>query len=559
MTTNTNVSVHLTPTIRIEQALEKAGIKDPGYITGLTITGTLTEDDFWFISDKMGKTLRELDFSNAEVEDKKITEFTFGLCTGLISITISYTVHSISFRAFLVCGNLTTITVHPDNPVYASENGLLLNRDKTVLIYCPSGVKGAFVIPEGVIQIEANTFYDSKRLISILIPKSVIDIGEEPFPNCTSLTCIATHPENPAFTSVNGVLFNKDKNELIRYPAMGQGYVTTPNGECYTVPNNVIKIRKGAFSLCTNLASIVIPDSVKIIGESAFYDCHGLTSIEIPKSVTEIGEDSFSYCKALTSIAVHPENSAYTSENGVLFNRDKTGLIRYPAGRRGDCLTGIYPAGRIGNGLTDIGDCYTVPNTVVKISKGAFSGCENLISVTIPNSVVTIEERAFESCISLTSLKLPDSVKEINDFAFYNCTGLTSMIIPDSVNKIDDFAFMDCKALTDVILPLSLVKINEALFGRTGLTSINVPDSVTEIGEMAFSDCTDLKSVTIPSSVIKINQYAFWGCTGLSSVNIRGEIVEGSPDDIEKVIDQYIAELDKINEQNVSKSNEIKS
>ena len=494
----------------------------------------------------MNKTLQKLDFGNAEVEERKISKDTFNRCNGLISITISYTVHSISFWAFIICNNLSTISVHPDNPVYASENGLLLSRDKTVLIYCPGGRKGAFVIPEGVVQIGTNAFSDSVGLTSIMIPKSVIDIGKEPFRNCHALTSITAYSVNPAFISVNGILFNKDKDELVRYPAKRQGDYTTDNGEGYTVPSNVVKIRNGAFSHCTNLVSIVIPDSVKIIGESAFEGCFGLTSIEIPKSVTEIGEDTFSYCKALTSIEVHPKNHAYTSENGVLFNRDKSGLIR-------------YPEGRIGDGLTDIGDRYTVPNKVVKISNGAFSGCKNLTSVTIPDSVVTIEERAFEGCSGLISVMLPDSVSEIGCCAFYNCTGLASIIIPDSAKKIDDCAFMDCKALTAVILPLSLIKINDALFGNTGLSSINIPDSVTEIGEMAFYDCTDLKSVTIPSSVKKIDQYAFWGCTGLSSVNIRGEIVEGSPDDIEKVIDQYIAELDKINDKDVSKSNEIKS
>ena len=306
-----------------------------------------------------------------------------------------------------------------------------------------------------------------------------------------------------------------------------------------TIPNSVTSIGKGAFHNCTGLTSITIPNSVTSIGAWAFYNCPGLTSITIPNSVTSIGDKAFGGCTGLTSINVASDNNYFSSNNGVLFNKKKTELIGYPAGKSQTS--------------------YTIPNSVTSIGDGAFYGCTGLTSITIPNSVTSIGEWAFYNCPGLTSITIPNSVTSIGACAFDSCTGLTSITIPDSVTSIRGSAFIGCTGLTSITIPNSVTSIGAGAFdGCTGLTSINVtsgnnyysdnngvlfnkkktelirypegksqtsytiPNSVTSIGRGAFEDCSGLTSITIPNSVTSIRYGAFWGCTGLKDVYYTG-------------------------------------
>ena len=155
------------------------------------------------------------------------------------------------------------------------------------------------------------------------------------------------------------------------------------------IPNSVTRIGKGAFYLCSSLVSIKIPNSVTSIGNDAFGDCRSLTSITIPDSVTSIGNrtgcHAFSWCSSLTNINVSDNNKNYSSIDGVLFNKDKTVIIKYPEGKESKS--------------------YKIPNSVTSIGIYAFSDyCSSLTSITIPDSVTSIGEYAFEGCRSLTNI-----------------------------------------------------------------------------------------------------------------------------------------------------------
>jgi len=277
-----------------------------------------------------------------------------------------------------------------------------------------------------------------------------------------------------------------------------------------------------------------------------FGGCSGLTSITIPKTVEEIvlfatartimpppdvnvdknetslvfNEDktliyctrqfsnpdesitysAFSGCTALTSINVHPDHHVFASEDGILFNKEKSMLKFYPRGRHGD---------------------YNIPDSVVKICDYVFAGCFGLTDITIPNSVVEIGERVFEFCRALTNVDLPNSVVEIGNMAFTNCDCLSSVAIPTSVAKIGEYAFCGCTSLTSVNIPTSITKIEAYTFCEcSNLTTINIPAAVVEIGQGAFAKCTALTSVLIPNSVKTIRNQAFWGCTALRVVTI---------------------------------------
>lgn len=246
------------------------------------------------------------------------------------------------------------------------------------------------------------------------------------------------------------------------------------------IENGVTSVGDNAFIFCRSLTSITIPNSVTSIGDNAFSDCSSLTNITIPNSITSIGDDTFFSCISLTNIFVDANNQYYSSENGILFNKDKSTLIKYALGKN------------------DIE--YAIPTSVTNICHSAFYGCMNLTSVTIPNSVISIGSDAFSNCIGLTSIIIPGSVTSICDHTFYNCSNLKNITIPDSITSIGDRAFASCRSLT----------------------SITIPNSVTSIGKWAFSDCSSLTSIAIPNSVTSIGEVAFGLCKNLKDVYYSG-------------------------------------
>ena len=332
-------------------------------------------------------------------------------CTSLTSITIPDSVTEIGWYAFSGCTSLTSVTI-PDSVTrigsMAFEGTALLDKQTTPVKYadswvvdCESDVENV-IIKNSTKGISDYSFYGCSSLIGITIPDGVTSIGEYAFSGCSSLTSIA-------------------------------------------IPNGVTEIGLGAFSGCTSLTSVTIPNSVTEIGYSAFSGCTRLTSITIPDSVTSIGGGAFYGCSSLTAIDVEVGNNNYTSANGVLFNKGKTSIIRYPAGKADKS--------------------YNIPDSVTSIGGGAFIGCSSLTSITIPDSVTEIGGDAFGGCTSLTSITIPVSVTSIGGSAFSGCTSLTSITIPDSVTEIGWYAFSDCTSLTSITIPNSVTWIGSNAFG----------------------------------------------------------------------------------------------
>jgi len=223
------------------------------------------------------------------------------------------------------------------------------------------------------------------------------------------------------------------------------------------------KISNGAITL-TNYTgaggAVTVPGTINglpvtSIGPSVFYGNASLNYVTIPNSVTNIDWAEFNFCTSLFGITVNTNNPAYSSVAGVLFNKNQTTLIKFPAGFAGS------------------GGSYTIPASVTSIGYDAFNNCNHLISVIIPTNVTYI-----------------------SGYAFYLCTSLTSITIPSSVTTVEAYAFCECTSLTGVTIPSSVITIVGGAFQRcTGLTSITIPSSVTSIEDAAFENCTSLKGV----------------------------------------------------------------
>ena len=366
--------------------------------------------------------------------------------------------------------------------------------------------------------------------------------------------------------------------EKVDIPAEIDGKSVTSIGGC-------------TFYYCTYLTSITIPNSVMYIENQAFEGCTRLKSITIPDSVTEIEYSAFSACTSLTEIKVATKNANYVSVNGVLYNKDKTTIMCYPAGKKDKNYKIIDSVTEIDRSAFE--DCtsltsITMPDGVTVIGYSAFSGCTSLTSITIPNSVTSIGGNAFSNtallenqttsekyvgkwvidcdddaksvtikngtvgiaggafggCESLTSVTIPSSVTSIGDSAFGGCESLTSVTIPSSVTSIGEYAFDGCTSLTSITIPNSVTSISDSAFLYcSSLKSITIPNSVTSIGDDAFRGCVSLKSITIPNSITEIGWEAFMGCTSLKSVTIPTSVKS-----IESVAFGYIDECEKVDD-----------
>ena len=316
--------------------------------------------------------------------------------------------------------------------------------------------------------IEITKFVDSTstdiELPAVIDGKSVTSIGYDAFAHCKNLTSII-------------------------------------------LPDSIINIKAHAFYDCEKLGSINIPDGVTSIQYIVFSDCISLMSITIPKNVEDIDNYAFSGCCNLKEFIVDPDNSAYTSQDGVLFDKNMETLLHCPAGKSG---------------------IYTIPSGVASIGFDAFSGCSGLTSITVPESVTSIEGQAFVDCSNLTSVILSNGLKSIDTSAFLNCTGLASITIPESVTDIGTHVFYYCDSLESVtILSNHITSITPYMFyGCSNLKNVEIPESVTDIGYAAFLDCTSLENITIPESVTAIRDCAFGGCDSLKSIFIPKNVTD---------------------------------
>ena len=440
-------------------------------------------------------------------------------------------------------GTVTNCDISVTSAVIPSKiNGVSVTSIGKFAFYNCSSLT-SIEIPSSVTSIGESAFYNCSSLTSIETPSSVTSIGESAFDRCDNLTHINVDNSNKNYTSLDGVLFDKKANNLIRYP---QGKT---NKE-YIIPNTVTSIEQNAFELCKNLTDLTISKGVISIGRGAFGECYNLTNVIIPDSVTSIGIGAFEGCNinsislpnSITTIGSYAFSSCHNLKNITLPN-NITAIE--------ECTFAICDS------LTDV----IIPNGVTTIGESAFGWCGNLTSVTLPDSLTSIGTDAFVCCYNLSNITLPNNLKSIGLGAFGMCDSLNSIVIPKSVKTIDESAFHICSSLTAInvddlnndyksidgvlysknadvlikypdnksgsayIIPNTVKNIDGYAFSHcSNLTSVTIPNCVTSIGNLSFHYCENLENITIPSSVTSIGNGAFSSCSNLTSITIPSSV-----------------------------------
>ena len=446
---------------------------------------------------------------------KSIEKYAFWNNFNVTSVVIPKSLVSMEGNVFSYCMKLKEIKVSKNNQYFSSENGILYDKKKKVLLQCPREMEGDIIIPETVVRIGDKAFDNCYYLTSISIPESVTSIGKYAFYFCLRLlnatipknvksigvgafageqrmSDIQVSEDNKYFTSENGILYDKKKKVLIQCPRAKSGEIK--------IPESVTNIGEEAFEYCQNITSIIIPESVTNIGRVAFKSCENLTSVIIPQGVTQIEESTFSGCSSLSNV--------------------------------------------------------TIPKGVTSISNSAFYSCTSLNHITIPETVTSIDQGAFDTSVDLTIFCYKDSAAEkyaktykfkyqyLTDESDSSTDTENDQKLPEVGKTVTSgknsykvtkqgtaVAFVKTKSKSKTIAIPATIKIGNttykvtsiaanALKGNKKLTKVTIGKNVTSIGKGAFQNCTALTKITVPDKVTSIGDLAFSGCKKMTTVTL---------------------------------------
>jgi hypothetical protein len=430
-------------------------IETPELIAGsYTVPATVTS-----VGDNAFYSCSNLTSISLDANLGNIQSSAFAYCGGLTSLNIPGAVTNIGPSVFLGCNGLTAITVASNNPTFAGTGGVLFDKGKTTLIlYPPAAPTNNYVIPGtvtnvaesafsfcnnltnvtipgGVAIIGSQAFEYCQNLAAVMVPDSVTNLGDMAFYNCTSLTQATV---GNGVTSLGLEVFGNCISATSISIGSGltnigtEAFLQCSSLPSFTVPAGVTSIGFEAFASCFNLSSLTLSSSLTSIGDHAFQSC-GLINLDLPANVTDIGDSVFQACQSLTAINVAGNNPAFSSADGVLFDKSQTTLIRYPAGIASNA--------------------YAVPNGVTSIADGAFAQSYGLQSVTFPDTLMSIGQFSFAACYGLTSIVLPASLNNLSEFAFSVCYNLSSV-----------YCFGDAPAVT----PQSFYQISTTVYYLPG-------------------------------------------------------------------------------------------
>lgn len=447
-------------------------------------------------------------------------------------------------NAFFGCTSLLSITVASGNASYKSVDGMLYSEDGTKLIYCPATKQfkdGKVVIPAGTQQIAPGAFVDCKGMTEVIIPNSVVLVGECAFYNMTELTKVTFGGDaivnltigKFAFrgcTSLGEISFEKDS----RVSTIGDGAFQGCSflGKI-TIPATVASIGASAFRDCAELEAITFEASGRnlVFGEDVFYNCTSLTSVHLPANVSEV-PGIFSGCSSLTEVTVDENSEYFTAVEGVLFDKNLTTIIFFPGGKSGDYVL-PETVTTIGNGVfRDVKslDSITIGNAITHIGDDAFRGAkidEYIFEAGENTSPLTIGAYAFYGASLDSTITLPAHTKSVGEYAFAYLNqgawdGSGEIVLNQGLETLSAYTFYNSMLSwgADVVVPASVKTIGEFCFsGESGWDGEYVPAVLTfensqleAIGDFAFAFNSEISDITIPASVKTIGNFAFYEC-----------------------------------------------
>ena len=459
-----------------------------------------------------------------------IGDLAFSECPALKSIILPDSVTSLGKSMFFYCTSLSDITLSANLTTIPEEAFFSCTNLDNV------------IIPNGVVRIEKSAFSSCSGMKKIDIPDSVETIGEKAFSDCSALTNVVipdsiTSIEKYAFLNCYALRDIKLSSNIDNIPE--QSFLCCKSLESITIPENVKTIENEAFKGCENLSAITMSNGLNSIEYKSFSGCKKLTNIFIPDSVSNITYNAFEGCTALADISVSNDNTSFSSDEGVLFNKDKTALLIYPLGLKQSSYTIPGSVTSIGNGAFENCDSLTdiiIPDSVTYIGTSSFSGCTNLTHIKMPTNIDNIPSSAFARCKSLVSIDIPESVKYIGSATFSECSSLTTVTIPKSTEYIEIDTFYFC----DSLISINVDPDNQKYCSKDGVwfdkamtqlmqypanssrSDYTIPDTINTIAYRSFFNCKTLKNITIPKSVNSIGMFAFYDCTNLKNVYYKG-------------------------------------
>ncbi len=536
------------------------------------------------------------------------------------TISFGKSVKDVTAAAFLNCPALRDITVASDSTYFKSDSGVLYDASfKTLIKYPDTKESSSYSIKSETVKIGDYAFFGNNSIKDISMPVNLYEIGNYAFADCDTIEMlkmgvdvkeigdyafyksgIKTINLSPSITSIGkGAFAFSDISKIVLPSALEEikenTFYNCENLSGITFGNNlkiigdyafsntkistltfsekISTIGKFAFAGCSNLKTIEFNKLLSTINDSAFYNCSSIKTIDLPKSLKTLGDDVFTGCTALESFTTksgNPDN--YTVENGILYNKNVTSLIHYPAANIASVYTlpsslmeikdnaladckyinefylnasgryfyvdnGIlydyhmtklikYPLGKGGND-------FTVPDTVTEIAGGAFKNSDISGIINLPSGLKKIGDFAFDGCSNISSFNTNNNnyftsengvlyTKDKTELIYFpGRSALINFVVPDTVTKIHPGAFSGVNIKT-IQLNENLEEIGDYAFENTKITEIAFPESLKKIGNYSFSN-TDITQITFPSAIEEIGDYAFENCVNLGTVKFTSK------------------------------------
>lgn len=480
-------------------------------------------------------------YTEYQVKDgvENILTLAFDYCTTITKLIFPATVKTVYMaeeNEFVRgCNNLAYIEVDDANPYLCDDDGVLFDKEMSTLIYYPvAKTDESYKVPDGVENLGTLACYSAKfktvdlndattignkalyqcnNLETIYIPEGVSEIPEGSIDGKKMQNYIVDE-NNEYYSSIDGVLYTKDKDVLLQFPIGRTGSYTIPTGY------NTTTIGARAF-LSSNLTSIEITEGITTINEYAFWGCKKVSEFVIPEGVTSIGEYSFSNTGA-TSITF-PSTLEKISGRSCAQNSNLTTVI-FPNGSNPKELGSR--AFEEDKNLTS----FTLPKSVTTLGSSLFIGCANLEEVIVPDGseLTAIPTSIIQNCPKCTKFTFEGScpnLTSINQNAFSN-SALESFELPASVTNIAESAFSNCKDLKTITFvdnPDVSLNIAAGAFADSGIESISLPSQVNSLGKEAFRNCDVLESVSLSKATTSVSPEAFKFCSSLKEITVDKE------------------------------------